>query len=129
MPKKVLVCQNTTCKQQGSDKVLAAFEQCLPSEGTADVEIEASGCLGQCGNGPMVLVTGDKIWYSKIRAKDVPTIVKQHLLGDRPVAHKLYPQVHGKQNSVWLWVIGLGLFMAFCIAIAVAVGGRYQYSS
>ncbi|MGB3786487.1 MAG: (2Fe-2S) ferredoxin domain-containing protein [Phormidesmis sp.] len=129
MPKKVLVCQNTTCKQQGSDEVLAAFEQYISSEETNSIQIEASGCLGQCGNGPMVLVTGDKIWYSKIRVRDVPAIVKQHLLGDRPVARKLYSQVHGKQNSIWIWVVGLGLLMAFCIAIAVAVGGRYQYSS
>lgn len=128
VPKKVLVCQNTTCKQQGSDKVLAAFEQYLPSEGANGIEVEASGCLGQCGNGPMVLVTDDKIWYSKLRAKDVPAIVKQHLLGDRPVAHKLYPQVHGKQNSIWIWVIGFGLFMALCIAIAVVVGKRSHYA-
>ncbi len=129
VPKKVFVCQNTTCKQQGSDKVLAAFEQCLSSEEADSIKIEASGCLGQCGSGPMVLVAGDKIWYSKIRVRDVPAIVKQHLLGDRPVAHKLYSQVHGKQNSIWVWVVGIALFMAFCVAIAVAIGGRYQYSS
>ncbi|WP_071776937.1 ferredoxin [Synechococcus sp. PCC 7335] len=126
MPRKVLVCQNTTCKQQGSDKVLAAFEQCLPAEEADNVEIEASGCLGQCGNGPMVLVTPDKTWYSKVRAKEVAVIVKQHLLGNRPVKYMLYPQVHGsQQNSIWIWAIAFALLMAFCIGIAVVIGRRY----
>ncbi|MEL6551839.1 MAG: (2Fe-2S) ferredoxin domain-containing protein [Cyanobacteria bacterium J06621_11] len=49
---KVLVCQNKTCKQQGSPQILSAFRRCVPKK----VAVEASGCLGQCGNGPMVIV-------------------------------------------------------------------------
>lgn len=126
VPKKVLVCQNTTCQQQGSDQVLAAFEQCIPSEEADRIEVEPSGCLGQCGSGPMVLVSGEKIWYSKVRVRDVPVIVRQHLLGDRPLTRKLYPQVHGEQqNFVWIWLVGLAVFLSFCIGIAVVIGGRY----
>ncbi|MBE9061099.1 (2Fe-2S) ferredoxin domain-containing protein [cf. Phormidesmis sp. LEGE 11477] len=133
VPRRVLVCQNTTCKQQGSDEVLAAFKQCLSAESAGDVELEASGCLGQCGNGPMVLVTPDKTWYSKMCAKEVSVIVKQHLLGDRPVTYMLYSQVHGKgngapRNSIWIWAIAFALFMAFCIGIAVVIGGRSHYA-
>lgn len=106
--------------------MLAAFEQCLLSEAPKDIEIEASGCLGQCGNGPMVLVTSDKTWYSKTRVRDVPVIVKQHLLGDRPVTYKLYPQVHGQQqNFVWIWIVGFAAFLTLCIGVAVMMGGRY----
>jgi len=47
--RRVLVCQNRTCRKQGAAKVLAAFEKLSPSE----VEVVASSCLGQCGNGPM----------------------------------------------------------------------------
>ncbi len=126
MPKKVLVCQNTTCKQQGADAVLATFERCMPAGENDGITIETSGCLGQCGSGPMVLVTADKTWYSHVRVRDVPVIVKQHLLGDRPVTYRLYPLVHGKQqSSIWIWLVGAALFLALCGAIAVAVGGRY----
>ncbi|MEO0770499.1 MAG: hypothetical protein AAFY72_13915 [Cyanobacteria bacterium J06649_4] len=38
--------------QQGASKVLEALQQSAPS----DVDVVASGCLGQCGNGPMLLV-------------------------------------------------------------------------
>ncbi|MEM8505116.1 MAG: (2Fe-2S) ferredoxin domain-containing protein [Cyanobacteria bacterium P01_D01_bin.1] len=125
MSKKVLVCQNTTCKQQGSEQVLAAFERKLSTEGLDQIKVEPSGCLGQCGNGPMVLVTGEKIWYSQVQIRDVPIIVKQHLLGDRLVRRKLYPQMHAQQSFVWVWLVGLAAFFGFCIGIAVIVGGRY----
>ncbi len=127
MPKKVLVCQNVTCRQQGSEKVLAALQQQAPDQ----VKVEPSGCLGQCGNGPMVLTLPDKTWYHRVQPKDVPRIAEQHLKGNRPVASKLYPQVHGKihgsQNSIWLWVIGLSIFLLLCVLLAYVVGksGRY----
>uniref|UniRef100_A0ACD5H1C6 Uncharacterized protein n=1 Tax=Desertifilum tharense IPPAS B-1220 TaxID=1781255 RepID=A0ACD5H1C6_9CYAN len=47
LPRQVRICQNTSCRKLGSAKVLAAF-QALPVEG---VEILATRCLGQCGNG------------------------------------------------------------------------------
>ena len=123
MPKKVLVCQNVTCQQQGSQKVLVDLQQQAPDE----VTVEASGCLGQCGNGPMVLTLPDKTWYHRVHPKDISRIVEQHLKGDRPVASKLYPPVHGSQNSIWLWVIGIGIFLLLCVLLAYVVGksGRY----
>lgn len=120
MPKKVSVCQNVTCQQQGSQKVLAAFEQHAP----ADIEVEPSGCLGQCGNGPMALVLPEKIWYHRLRPNDVPAIATQHLQGNRPVVHKLYPQAHGEQKSIWLWVVGIAIFLAMCVLIAFVMGSH-----
>ena len=61
--RQVLVCQNRTCRKQGAAKVLAAFEKLSPSE----VEVVASGCLGQCGSGPMVLVVPEEVWYCAVR--------------------------------------------------------------
>ncbi len=44
--RRVLICQNRTCVKAGAKEVLAAFRADL----VTDVEIVASGCLGQCGN-------------------------------------------------------------------------------
>lgn len=68
--KTVLICQNTTCRKAGSAKVLAAFR----SIAVPDVTVVGSGCLGQCGNGPMVLVMPDQVWYRRVRPADVPLI-------------------------------------------------------
>jgi len=88
--RRVLVCQNRTCRKQGATKVLAAFQD-LP---VTDVAIVPSSCLGECGNGPMVLVMPEKVWYGRVRPDEVPAIVERHLRGGKPVAAMLYPKFH-----------------------------------
>ena len=88
--RQVLVCQNRTCRKQSTAKVLAAFKQLSPSE----VEVVASGCLGQCGNGPMVLVLPEEVWYSGVCPEEVAAITEQHLRGGKPVEAMLYRKFH-----------------------------------
>ncbi|HLP90990.1 MAG TPA: (2Fe-2S) ferredoxin domain-containing protein [Nostocaceae cyanobacterium] len=90
MNKCVRVCQNQTCKKQGAAAVLEAFYK-LP---LADVTVLASGCLGQCGNGPMVLVLPEMVWYCRVQSPDVPQLVEQHLLSSEKVTHLLYQRFH-----------------------------------
>ncbi|MBH8563991.1 (2Fe-2S) ferredoxin domain-containing protein [Nostoc sp. CENA67] len=89
-PKCVRVCQNRTCKKQGAAKVLVAFAA-LPIPG---VTVMASSCLGQCGNGPMLLVLPDMVWYSGVLPEEVPLVVEQHLLGGQRVKQMLYHRSH-----------------------------------
>jgi (2Fe-2S) ferredoxin len=86
----VRVCQNRTCKKQGANSVLTAF-QASPVE---DVTVTASGCLGQCGNGPMVLILPDLVWYCGVRASEVPLVVKNHLQENQVVTSMLYSKFH-----------------------------------
>lgn len=88
--RQVLICQGRTCRKQGAAKVLAAFHH-SPVTG---ITVIGSGCLGQCGNGPMVLVTPEQIWYSAVHPKEVPAVVERHLQGDCPVVSMLYPKYH-----------------------------------
>ncbi len=88
--KTVRVCQNRTCRKQGAAKVLAAFEA-LPVPG---VSVTGSGCLGQCGNGPMVLVLPERVWYSGVRPHEVPLVVEQHLMRGERVTQMLYYRFH-----------------------------------
>jgi (2Fe-2S) ferredoxin len=88
--KLVLVCQNTACRKQGAAKVLAAF-QAYPAIG---VTVTGSRCLGQCGNGPMILVTPEQVWYCRVHPDEVPAVVERHLQGGQPVAAMLYPKFH-----------------------------------
>jgi (2Fe-2S) ferredoxin len=76
MIKCVRVCHNRTCKKQGAAAVLAAFQ----AVSIPDVTVMPSGCLGQCGNGPMVLVLPETAWYCRVKPQSVPLIVGQHFL-------------------------------------------------
>ncbi len=75
--KCVRVCLNRTCRKQGAKLVLAAFEASV----VPGITVMGSSCLGQCGNGPMVLVLPDRIWYSRVYPSQVPLLIEQHLLG------------------------------------------------
>ena len=88
--RQVLVCQNRTCRKQNAAKVLTAFQQLSDSE----VEVVASSCLGQCGNGPMVLVLPEEVWYSGVSAEEVAAITDRHLRGGKPIEAMLYRKFH-----------------------------------
>lgn len=88
--KTVLVCHSKACRKKGAAKVLAAFL----AHPVADVNAIASGCLGQCGNGPMVLVEPERIWYDRLSPGEVPALVERHLRGGKPVTAMLYRKFH-----------------------------------
>lgn len=86
----VLICQHNACRKAGAKQVLAAFQTSpLP-----DAKIEAVRCLGQCGNGPIIVVLPEETWYSQVDADEVPAVVEQHLRHGKPITAMLYPKFH-----------------------------------
>lgn len=71
-PRTILVCQNKACRKSGSKAVLAALQAHKTS-----VSVIGSGCLGHCGNGPMVLILPDEVWYRRVRAEEAIEIVNR----------------------------------------------------
>lgn len=71
----ILVCQNRTCKSVGSPKILKAFEE----YSNLGLKVIGCGCLGQCGNGPMVLVLPQEIWYDRVTTSKVKSIIERYL--------------------------------------------------
>ncbi|KAM3100233.1 (2Fe-2S) ferredoxin domain-containing protein [Phormidesmis sp. 146-35] len=86
----VRICQHNSCRKSGSAKVLAAF-RANPVEG---VEVVTCGCFGQCGNGPMVLVFPEQVWYSRVHPDEVKAIVDRHLKNGTPISALLYRKFH-----------------------------------
>jgi (2Fe-2S) ferredoxin len=74
----ILICQHRTCKKQGAAKIFATFR----TLSTPEVTTEGCGCLGNCGNGPMVLVLPSRIWYYRVHPQDVSTILRS-IITDR----------------------------------------------
>ena len=62
------------------------------------VRVNHSGCLDQCGNGPMVVVYPEAVWYWGVRVEDVDEIVREHLIGGRPVERLRYRNTPGKHK-------------------------------
>ena len=55
-----------------------------------EIRINKSGCFSQCGNGPMIVVYPENVWYTGVRAEDVQEIVQSHLIGGKPIERLLY---------------------------------------
>ncbi|HEY9748802.1 MAG TPA: (2Fe-2S) ferredoxin domain-containing protein [Allocoleopsis sp.] len=89
-PRRVLVCQNKSCRKQGANQVLAA----LQTQAGTEVQVEASSCLGQCGNGPMLLVLPEEVWYCRVRPDEVGAIAERHLRQGQPIKSMLYRKFH-----------------------------------
>ncbi len=68
-----------------------ALKQAVARRGLdSAVRVNNSGCLNQCGHGPMVVVYPDAVWYAGVSADDAEEIVESHLLNGMPVERLRY---------------------------------------
>lgn len=84
--KHVAVCTNQTCAADGSSAVLERLRQEARDSDACDARITRSSCLGRCGDGPMVAVYPDGVWYGGVDQTDAERIVSSHLDRDRIVS-------------------------------------------
>ncbi|WP_253738614.1 CbiX/SirB N-terminal domain-containing protein [Halohasta salina] len=84
--KHVAVCTNQTCAADGAPAVLERLRQEARDSKECDARITRSSCLGRCGEGPMVAVYPENVWYGGVEAADAERIVSSHLDRDRIVS-------------------------------------------
>ncbi|PSB18790.1 ferredoxin [filamentous cyanobacterium CCP2] len=88
--KTVLICQHNACRKVGAAAVLTAFEANSPPP----IQIQPVRCLGQCGNGAMVLILPEQVWYDRVQPDEVPIIIDRHLKNGKPIQAMLYKKFH-----------------------------------
>jgi (2Fe-2S) ferredoxin len=49
------------------------------------IRVNQSGCLDQCEHGPVMVVYPEAVWYGHVQPEDAAEIVREHLVGGRPV--------------------------------------------
>jgi (2Fe-2S) ferredoxin len=57
----------------------------LQGRGLTRVGMAATGCLGFCNAGPLMVVYPEGIWYQPRSAEDIDEIVQSHFVEGRPV--------------------------------------------
>ncbi len=90
-PKKkfVAICAGTGCRASGSVKVKEAFEAEFKKQ-NMDVDVLATGCLGFCEKGPMVIIHPDKYFYEHVKVEDVPEIISKTIAKGEVISRLLY---------------------------------------
>jgi uncharacterized protein (DUF952 family) len=121
----VLVCQHLTCRKQGAAKVLAAFRNLK----TPNVTYEGCGCLGNCGNGPMVFILPARIWYYLVQPHDVPKIAAV-------LTNSMNTILHITQRHEWEKAKNLGTYRSntldsegfiHCSTVAQVIGSANRF--
>ena len=64
------------------------------------VRVNHAGCMNQCGNGPMVVVYPEDVWYARVSVRGARKILLQHLIGGHPVAEYRYIAPPGDNKRV-----------------------------
>lgn len=98
----VFVCTGgKTCPLDGSGVVHAAIKKGVAaSPASGEIRVNHSGCMNQCGHGPMVVVYPDDVWYSHVDEAGALRIVEEHLLGGRVVEEYRYIAPPGDNKQV-----------------------------
>ena len=79
--------------------VHARLKERVAAEGlNTTVRVNHSGCLDQCGHGPMIVVYPESVWYWGVQVEDVDEIVREHLRDGRPVERLRYRNRPGKNK-------------------------------
>lgn len=72
--KIVLVCvHGRTCPRQGSLETCDKLREGITASDLRDqIRIVKSGCLAQCGHGPIVAIEPEGAWYRNVTASEAP---------------------------------------------------------
>ncbi len=100
----VFVCTGgDTCPTQGdTEKYVKILRAGVAQAGRhREIRINKAGCFSQCGNGPMMVVYPENVWYGGVQESDLQEILEAHLLGGAPVRRLLYaPGVPGPNKII-----------------------------
>ena len=98
----IFVCTSgKTCPLSGSLEVHAALKKAVAAAGLRTaVRVNHSGCMNQCGHGPMVVVYPEDVWYSHVDESGALRIVDEHVTGGKPVEDYRYLAPPGDNKIV-----------------------------
>ena len=99
--KHVFVCTHGEyCPLQGSVESHRILKDGVKTRGLhKTIRVNKSGCLDQCGNGPMVVVYPENVWYGAVDGAAAARILDEHLAGNHPVEELRYQAPPGANKN------------------------------
>jgi len=86
-----MVCGGTGCIASESEVIIDRFKEGLKDIGyEEEIQVLKTGCFGFCGQGPIVKIHPDNVFYVKVTPEDVTEIISEHLVKGRRVQRLLF---------------------------------------
>ena len=97
----VFVCTHGDyCPLEGSVEVHRLLKEGVKERGLKKtIRVNKSGCFDQCGNGPMVVVYPENVWYGAVTQEKAARILNEHLVGGKPVEDLRYQAQPGPNKN------------------------------
>jgi len=95
---ELMLCTGTGCVAGGAFGIFEILEKEIQIQGLEEeVSVIITGCNGFCGQGPLMVVQPDGIFYGFLTANDIPYLVQEHLLKGRPVKRLMFSPPEKKE--------------------------------
>jgi (2Fe-2S) ferredoxin len=108
----VFVCTGPHCGEKGSAPLIKEFRHAAEKHGVAErLMVTNMGSVYLCDIGPVVVVYPDDVWYTMVLPADCEEIVREHLVGGRPVERlRLLPTTEAElaREAVYKGLAGKG---------------------
>ena len=76
-----MICAGTGCVASGAFQIKETLEQEIKERGLqGEVSVVTTGCNGFCGQGPLMVVVPDNIFYGWLTSDAIPHLVEEHFL-------------------------------------------------
>ncbi len=99
--RNILVCGGTGCTSSHSEKIIEKLNEEIKANGLdKEIKVIRTGCFGLCALGPIMIVYPEGCFYSMVNVEEIPEIVREHLIGGKPVAHLLYKETVNEDGSI-----------------------------
>ena len=91
--KHIFICTNQrinserpSCGEEHGLALVKAFKDSIKVQGlNVTIRAQRAGCMDTCELGPSVVVYPEGVFYGKVQLTDVPEIIQEHLVNNRPV--------------------------------------------
>jgi len=88
---ELMLCTGTGCVAGGAFHIKQALEEEIARQGLeVEVSLVPTGCNGFCGQGPLLVVLPEQIFYGWLKPEDIPFLVQEHFLKGRPVKKLMF---------------------------------------
>src|SRR5690606_13856831 len=102
----VLVCGGGGCQSSGCKDIQQKLINNIKAKGLEDeIKVVATGCMGPCSLGPMMIIYPEGVLYCKLKPEDVDIVVEKHLYEGTYVERFFYRDPYTQEAMATIYEI------------------------